>query len=36
MGTTLNLYSRVLPGMPEDAAAKVDAALRAAMDKDAK
>jgi integrase len=30
---TLDLYSHVMPGMQEDAAAKVDAALRAAMKK---
>lgn len=30
---TLDLYSHVLPGMQEDAAAKVDAALRAAIEK---
>lgn len=30
---TLDLHSHVLPGMQEDAAAKVDAALRAAIDK---
>jgi integrase len=29
VGITLDLYSHVLPGMQEDAAAKVDAALRA-------
>ncbi|GJE41859.1 tyrosine-type recombinase/integrase [Methylobacterium soli] len=33
VGITLDLYSHVLPGMQEDAAAKVDAALRAAIDK---
>lgn len=32
---TLDLYSHVLPGMQEDAAAKVDAALRAAIDRTA-
>jgi integrase len=32
VGITLDLYSHVLPGMPEDAAAKVDAAIRAAID----
>jgi integrase len=32
VGITLDLYSRVLPGMQEDAAAKVDAAIRAAID----
>jgi integrase len=30
---TLDLYSHVLPGMQEDAASRVDAALRAALDK---
>ena len=30
---TLDLYSHVLPGMQEDAAVKVDAALRAALDR---
>jgi integrase len=30
---TLDLYSHVLPGMQEDAAAKVDAALQAALNK---
>jgi integrase len=29
---TLDLYSHVLPGMQEDAAARVDAAIRAAID----
>ena len=33
VGITLDLYSHVMPGMQEDAAAKVDAALRAAIDK---
>lgn len=33
IGITLDLYSRVMPGMQEDAAAKVDAAMRAAIDK---
>jgi integrase len=33
VGITLDLYSHVLPGMQEDAAAKVDAAIRAAIDK---
>ncbi|WP_132254384.1 tyrosine-type recombinase/integrase [Methylobacterium segetis] len=33
VGITLDLYSHVLPGMQEDAAAKVDAALRAAIEK---
>ncbi len=32
VGVTLDLYSHVLPGMQEDAAAKVDAAIRAAID----
>lgn len=31
VGITLDLYSHVLPGMQEDAAAKVDAALRTAQ-----
>ena len=31
IGITLDLYSHVLPGMQEDAAAKVDAALKAAQ-----
>ena len=30
IGITLDLYSHVMPGMQEDAVAKVDAALRAA------
>jgi integrase len=30
VGITLDLYSHVLPGMQEDAAAKIDAALKAA------
>jgi hypothetical protein len=30
IGITLDLYSHVMPGMQEDAAAKVDAALIAA------
>ena len=30
---TLDLYSHVLPGMQEDAATKVDAALEAALNK---
>lgn len=34
VGITLDLYSHVLPGMQEDAAAKVDAALRAARNAD--
>lgn len=33
VGITLDLYSHVLPGMQEDAAAKVDAALKAAQPK---
>ncbi len=33
VGITLDLYSHVLPGIQEDAAAKVDAALRAAIEK---
>jgi integrase len=33
VGITLDLYSHVLPGMQEDAAAKVDAAIRAAIDR---
>ena len=32
VGITLDLYSHILPGMQEDAAAKVDAAIRAAID----
>jgi len=32
VGITLDLYSHVLPGMQEDAAAKVDAAIRAAIE----
>jgi integrase len=32
IGMTLDLYSHVLPGMQEDAPAKVDAAIRAAID----
>jgi hypothetical protein len=36
VGITLDLYSHVLPGMQEDAAAKVDSALRAAMTADTK
>lgn len=31
VGITLDLYSHVIPGMQEDAAAKLDAALRAAQ-----
>jgi integrase len=33
IGITLDLYSHVLPGMQEDAVAKVDAALQAALNK---
>jgi len=33
ISTTLNLYSHVLPGMQDDAANRVDAALKAALDK---
>nr|WP_246747841.1 hypothetical protein [Methylobacterium sp. SD274] len=33
IGIALDLYSRVMPGMQKDAAAKVDAAMRAAIDK---
>jgi integrase len=33
VGITLDLYSHVLPGMQEDAVAKVDAAMQAAMNK---
>ncbi|WP_264047950.1 site-specific integrase [Methylobacterium flocculans] len=33
IGITLDLYSHVMPGMQEDAAAKVDAAMRAAIDR---
>lgn len=32
IGVTLDLYSHVLPGMQEDAAAKVDAAVRSALE----
>ena len=32
IGVTLDLYSHVMPGMQEDAAAKVDAALRSALE----
>jgi integrase len=32
VGITLDLYSHVLPGMQEDAAAKVDASIRAAIE----
>jgi integrase len=34
VGITLDLYSHVLPGMQEDAAARVDAAFRAAQRKE--
>lgn len=33
IGTTLDLYSHVMPGMQTDAASRVDVALRAAIDK---
>jgi hypothetical protein len=33
VGITLDLYSHVIPGMQEDAAAMVDAALKAAAEK---
>jgi len=33
IGITLDLYSHVMPGMQEDAASKVDAAIRAAIDR---
>ena len=33
VGITLDLYSHVLPGMQADAAARVDDALRAALEK---
>ena len=33
VGITLDLYSHVIPGMQEDAAAMVDAALKSAMHK---
>jgi integrase len=32
VGITLDVYSHVMPGMQEEAAQKVDAALRAAID----
>jgi integrase len=32
VGITLDLYSHILPGMQEDAAAKVDTTIRAAID----
>jgi integrase len=34
VGITLDLYSHVMPGMQEEAAARLDAALRAAMKRD--
>ena len=33
VGITLDLYSHVMPGMQEDAAARVEAALQAAIKK---
>jgi integrase len=33
VGITLDLYSHVLPGMQDDAAAKIDAPVRAAIDR---
>jgi hypothetical protein len=33
IGIALDLYFHVMPGMQEDAAAKVDAAMRAAIDR---
>ena len=33
IAVTLDLYSHVLPGMQEDAVAKVDAAMQAALNK---
>ena len=33
IATTIDLYSHVMPGMQEDAAIRVDAALRAAIGK---
>lgn len=33
VGVTLDLYSHVLPGMQEDAASRVDDALRLALEK---
>ena len=33
IGITLDLYSHVLPGMQQDAVARVDAVLQAAIDK---
>ena len=34
IGITLDVYSHVLPGMQEDAAQKIDVALRSAMGED--
>ncbi len=34
IGITLDVYSHVLPGMQEDAAQKIDTALRAAVSED--
>jgi integrase len=36
VGTTLDLYSHVLPGMQADAAARVDVAIRAALEQQRK
>jgi hypothetical protein len=36
IGITLDLYSRVLPGMQEDATERVDAALEAAINRRSK
>jgi integrase len=33
VGITLDLYGHVFPGMQDDAAAKIDAAIRAAIDR---
>jgi hypothetical protein len=33
VGITFDLYNYVLPGMQEDAAAKVDATIRSAIDR---
>jgi integrase len=33
IGITLDLYSHVMPGMQDDAVAKVDAAIQAALNK---
>jgi len=33
VGITLDLYGHVRPGMQDDAAAKIDAAIRAAIDR---